>query len=49
MLVSFDDGTIKVWQSVVKNEQIMKIHELLQAIKRKTTGPVHYDISKIGY
>jgi len=28
MLVAFDDGTIKLWQSAVKNEQLMKILEL---------------------
>jgi hypothetical protein len=28
ILVSFDDGTIKLWQSSVKNEQLMKILEL---------------------
>lgn len=49
MLVSFDNGVIKVWQSVVKNEQLMKILELKQAIERKAPGPVHYDISQVGY
>lgn len=28
ILVSFDDGQIKLWQSAVKNEQLMKILEL---------------------
>lgn len=48
MLVSFDDGTIKLWQSTVKNEQYLKILELQQANKRKS-GPVVYDIAQIGY
>lgn len=48
MLVSFDDGTIKLWQSTVKNEQYLKILELQQANKKKG-GPVVYDISQIGY
>lgn len=28
MLVAFDNGTVKVWQNVIKNEQLMKIMEL---------------------
>jgi hypothetical protein len=50
MLVAFDDGTIKVWQSTVKNEQYMKILELQQAGSRKLAGaPVVYDIAEVGY
>lgn len=28
MVVAFDNGMVKVWQSAVKNEQLMKIIEL---------------------
>lgn len=50
MLVAFDDGTIKLWQSAVKNEQLMKILELQQAGKKKNANqPVIYDISEVGY
>jgi hypothetical protein len=38
MLVAFDDGTIKLWQSAVKNEQLMKILELQQAGKKKNAN-----------
>lgn len=50
MLVAFDDGTIKLWQSSVKNETQMKILELEQAHKKKVPNqPVVYDIAEIGY
>lgn len=50
MLVAFDNGSIKIWQSVVKNEQLMKILELKQQIDKKgEKGPVMYDISQVGY
>ena len=50
MLVAFDDGSIKLWQSAVKNEQLMKILELQQAGKKKVANqPVIYDISEVGY
>lgn len=37
MLVAFDDGTIKLWRSTVKNEQYMKILELQQPMDLKST------------
>ena len=50
ILVAFDDGTIKVWYSSVRNEQLMKILEMQQAPKKKTPNqPVYYDLSEVGY
>ena len=53
MLVAFDDGSIKVWQSSVRNEQMMKILELQQMGKKKTNSkeaaPVMYNIAEVGY
>lgn len=57
MLVAFDDGTIRLWKSAVKNEQVMKIYKLEQEQraskhpdnKRPANAPVKYDISEVGY
>jgi hypothetical protein len=56
MLVSFDDGTIRLWKSAVKNEQMMKIYRLEQEQQANKKGemrganaPVRYDISQVGY
>lgn len=50
MLVAFDNGMVKVWQNVVKNEQLMKILELNQISKSsKDQGAIKYDISTVGY
>lgn len=56
LLVAFDDGTIRLWKSVEKNKQMMKIFKLKQeqlASKandpRSANAPVKYDISEVGY
>lgn len=56
MLVAFDDGSIRLWKSVEKNKQLMKIYKLEQeqhASKRNeprsANAPVKYDISQVGY
>jgi len=56
MLVAFDDGSIRLWKSVEKNKQLMKIYKLeqeQQASKRNeprsANAPVKYDISQVGY
>lgn len=51
MVVAFDDGSVKLWQSSVKNEPLMKILDLQQQGKRKggANQPVIYDISEVGY
>ena len=56
MLVAFDDGTIRLWKSVEKNKQIMRVLKLEQeqlASKknepRSANAPVKYDISEVGY
>ena len=53
---SFDDGTIRLWKSAVKNEQMMKIYRLEQEQQANKKGemrganaPVRYDISQVGY
>jgi len=56
MLVAFDDGTIRLWKSVEKNKQLIKIIKLEQEQKaskknepRSANAPVKYDISQVGY
>ena len=56
MLVAFDDGSIRLWKSVEKNKQLMKIYKLEQEQQasrrnepRSVNAPVKYDISQVGY
>jgi hypothetical protein len=57
MIITFDNGKIRIWRSAVKNEQLMKIIELdidrnkndnkKQTVDQNTVAK--YDISQVGY
>jgi len=58
MLVAFDDGSVRLWKSVEKNKQVMRILKLQQEqqastkegpASRAANAPVRYDIADVGY
>lgn len=56
MLVAFDDGSVRLWKSVEKNKQVMRILKLEQEQQasskdgpRAANAPVRYDIADVGY
>ena len=55
ILVSFDDGTVRVWQVATRQDVLMKMMEINQKDKNFSTNAkeparaTRYDISEVGY